>query len=195
MSSNQSLLNRIKSGSATWLDYSALLSLESEEFESIFKIAQEITNKNFGNVLKIYNPTKRFPAISITGNDCALACEHCNKKYLKGMKAILNVTDLERYLMDLSKKGGVGALISGGCEPDGSVPLIGFLDTIKKVKTDTNLIINTHTGLLNIDTVKMLAESKIDIVSFDILPPLIVVLNLFSPWRYKPSLSTIRFSL
>jgi uncharacterized radical SAM superfamily protein len=168
MIKNQSILGRIKSGSASWLDFSTLLYLESQEFDNLFNIAQEITRKNFGNILKIYTPTKRFPAISITGSECALNCEHCNKKYLKGMEQIKKKKDLEHFLLGLSKRNGVGALISGGSELDGSVPLLEFLETIKKVKKETNLIINVHTGLLNEETAKKLAEANVDIISFDI---------------------------
>jgi hypothetical protein len=62
----------------------------------------------------------------------------------------------------------VGALISGGCNLDGSVPLDDFLESIKIVKKRTNLIINTHTGLLTEETAKKLADARVDIVSFDI---------------------------
>jgi len=89
-------------------------------------------------------------------------------KYLKEMKQILNNKDLEGYLLELHEKNGVGALISGGSEIDGSVPLYKFLDVIRKVKKETNLIINTHTGLLKEETAKKLAEAKVDIVSFDV---------------------------
>ena len=94
----EDLLNRIKYGNASWSDYSEFLNLESEYLEPFFKLAQSITKRNFGNLLKIYNPTKKFPAISITGSECALNCEHCNKKYLKGMKQIIENRDLEQFL-------------------------------------------------------------------------------------------------
>lgn len=168
MSKNQIILNRIKSGSASWLDFSKILSFESKELDQLYNITQDIISKNFNNVLKIYNPTKRFPAISITGSECSLNCEHCNSKYLQGMKQIQKNVDLEQFLINLSEKDGVGALISGGSKLDGSVPLLSFIDTIKKVKKKTNLIINAHTGLLNEETAKKLAEANVDIISFDI---------------------------
>ena len=168
MSKTRELLDKIQSGNASWSDFSEFLNLESKDLEPFFNLAQNITKRNFGNVLKIYNPTNKFPAISITGSNCALECEHCNKKYLKGMKQILDNNDLELFLTDLSKKNGIGALISGGSELDGSVPLLNFLSTIKKVKKETNLIINTHTGLLKEETAIKLAEANVDIVSFDI---------------------------
>ena len=104
----------------------------------------------------------------MTGGNCALKCEHCDKKYLNGMKPLLTNDELETFLMDLYKNGGLGVLLSGGCELDGSVPLLGFLDTIKKVKDQTDLIINTHTGLLDEETAKKLGEGGVDIISFDI---------------------------
>ncbi len=168
MNKSKELLHKIQSKTASWSDFSSFLTLEEPELEPFFLHAQEITRQNFNNILKIYNPTNRFPAISITGNKCALKCEHCNEKYLKGMKSLITNSDLESFLMKHSRNEGIGALISGGCELDGSVPLINYLDTIKEVKNKTNLIINTHTGLLNKETAQKLADAKVDIISFDI---------------------------
>ena len=162
------LLNRIKSDIATWEDYSQFLFVKEDVITPFFEHAREITKNSFGNMIKIYNPSNKFPAISITGSECALHCEHCNRKYLDGMRHLTNNNDLEKFLMNLSENGGIGALISGGSEADGSVPLINFLGTIKKIKNQTNLIINTHTGLLGEDTAKKLADADVDIVSFDI---------------------------
>lgn len=170
MSEISELLKKIKIKTADWSDFSNFLDFKGAEADlnEVFNLARELTIKNFGKILKIYIPNTRFPAISVTGKVCALECEHCNKKYLESMKPILNSDELEKFLLDLSENDGVGVLLSGGCEPNGSVPLFNFLDTIKKVKKRTNLIINTHTGLLDEETAKKLAEAKVDIVSFDI---------------------------
>ncbi|TFG23892.1 MAG: radical SAM protein [Promethearchaeota archaeon] len=168
MNDAKNLLFRIRSGSASWVDFSAFLELESKELEPYFFFSQDITKKNFNNTLKIYNPNKKFPAISITGSECSLHCEHCNEKYLKGMKPILTNDDLESFLIEHSQNNGIGVLISGGCNPDGTVPLKNFLDTVKKVKKKRNLIINTHTGLLDEETAQKLAEANVEMISFDI---------------------------
>jgi uncharacterized radical SAM superfamily protein len=168
MLSSEELFTKIKYETATWSDYTLFLNLNSEKLEPFLELAQAIKKKNFGNILKVYIPNLRFPVVSITGTHCALDCEHCNKKYLKGMKPILDNNVLEKYLDELDKKGGLGILLSGGSDSEGSVPLLNFLDTIKKVKNKTNLIINTHTGLPNEETVKKLAEAKVDIISFDL---------------------------
>ena len=179
MSDSKNILDRISSGSASWSDFSSILDLDETRLNSLFLLSQEHTKKIFNNTLKIYNPTKRFPAISITGGECSLHCEHCNEKYLKGMKPILTNKELENFLMQHSKEKGIGILLSGGCDPNGAVPLIKFLDTIKRVKKKTNLIINTHTGLLDEETAKKLAEAKVDIVSFDINLDKEIIRNIY----------------
>lgn len=196
MNSSKLLTEKLETNSASWEDFHEVLELDSNDLDDLFVLTQKITRRNFNNVLKIYNPTKRFPAISITGNNCALECEHCNKKYLKGMKQIITTEELERFLINLSNKNGVGALISGGSMIDGSVPLLKFLNTIKKVKKETNLIINTHTGLLNEETAKQLAEAYVDIVSFDINMDEEVVKNIYhldiELNEYKRALDTLK---
>ncbi len=179
MSDNIELYNNIKLGAASWSDYSKLLELNEEEFKPFFILAQEIKKKIFNNDLKVYIPNVKFPAVSITGGECALKCEHCNKKYLNGMKSLVTNEDLEAFLLDLDKNEGLGILLSGGCEPDGSVPLLNYLNIIKKIKTKTNLIINTHTGLLNEETAEKLANAGVDIVSFDINMDEEVIRNIY----------------
>jgi len=168
MNKTEELFEKFRTAQAIWEDYELFITLNETQMEPFYQLANEIKNKHFKNVLKIYIPNKRFPAISITGTDCSLHCDHCNEKYLAGMKPLQNNADLEKFLFQHAKNDGVGALISGGCDPDGSVPLINFLDTIKKVKNASKLIINTHTGLLNEQTAKKLSEANVDIVSFDV---------------------------
>ena len=173
------LYNKFKDNKGTWEDYSNFLKINNNNLENFFNITQKLKRENFGNIIRVYIPNKRFPPISITGNECELHCEHCNEKYLSGMTHIINNKELEDFLMQHYKKGGIGALISGGCLQDGSVPLLKFLDTIKKVKAKTNLIINTHTGLLNEETAKKLAEANVDIISFDVNMDSEVIKNIY----------------
>ena len=76
---------------------------------------------------------EEFVSVSITGTACALSCEHCNTKVLRGM------TDLRRFdgsLYDLCEslagQGTRGVLISGGSDPQRRVPLLPHIDNIKK---------------------------------------------------------------
>jgi uncharacterized radical SAM superfamily protein len=162
------LFKRFEEGVQSWEDYEDYLKLNSEEIEPFLQLAFEVKKEHFNNILKIYTPGKRFPAISLTGDQCALSCEHCNKKYLKSMNPITNTKDLSSFLLKLSQEGGTGALISGGCLPDGSVPLLNYIEIIQKIKNETDLIINAHTGLLDENLAKKLAGAKVDIISFDL---------------------------
>ena len=132
-------MKKITENRMTWSDYEELISFDFQQIESVLKYAYKLKVQNFGGRLKVYIPNNNFPAISITGSECALSCEHCNKKYLDNMKPILTNRDLKQ-----------------------------FLKTIKEVKQHTNLIINIHTGLIDEDTAQQLTDSTADIVSFDI---------------------------
>lgn len=179
MSNYKILLKKFKTGTQSWSDYNEILGLDLKDLKPFLTLANNLKKKNFGNLLKIYIPNKRFPAISITGSECSLHCEHCNKKYLDGMKPILNNNELKTYLMDLHNNDGIGVLLSGGCLPDGSVPLLNYLDSIKEIKNKTNLIINAHTGLLNEETARKLAQVGVDIVSFDINMDMDVIRDIY----------------
>ena len=65
-------------------------------------------------------------------------------------------------------KGAVGCLISGGCLPDGSVPIGRFIDAIAEAK-NLGLTIVVHTGLIDFDTAMKLRKAGVDAVSIDIL--------------------------
>jgi len=112
----------------------------------------------------LYNPTRKsFPALSVTGKECSLNCKHCQGIYLKHMIPITPET-----LYNLCTNNNLkGALISGGCDFNGKVPLDNFLPVIKRIKEETDLLINVHTGLVNEKVAKELKRAKIDCVSFD----------------------------
>ncbi|MGQ4875302.1 MAG: radical SAM protein [Promethearchaeia archaeon] len=173
------MLEKFKANSASWEEFWELIDLNSEELKPFLSLARDKTVKKFGNKLKIYIPGNLFPAISLTGTECSLHCEHCNEKYLHGMVSILSNNDLKQYLLKLYKSGGKGVLLSGGCDPNGAVPLLKYLDTVKEIKKKTNLIFNAHTGLLNEETAKKLADAGVDIISFDINMDIDIIKDIY----------------
>lgn len=110
-----------------------------------------------------------FPSISLTGTRCALQCEHCKGKLLKTMIPGTTPQDLWRILADLKRRGSVGCLISGGCELPGSVELTPFLQTMARAKSELNLKIVVHTGIIDERNSKQLAETGIDSVLIDVI--------------------------
>lgn len=110
-----------------------------------------------------------FPSISITGRFCALKCKHCGGKVLNTMMPAVTPNQLVNLCTQLKQKGAVGCLISGGCLPDGSVPLGKFIDAIAKVKRDLGLTVVVHTGVIRLSTAKRLKEAGVDAALIDII--------------------------
>jgi uncharacterized radical SAM superfamily protein len=110
-----------------------------------------------------------FPSISITGSLCGLKCEHCNGKVLESMVEATTPEKLFEVCKKLKQDGAIGCLISGGCIPDGSVPLDNFLDIIGKIKRDLGFTVIVHTGITDFLAVKRLKNSGVDAVLIDII--------------------------
>jgi len=69
----------------------------------------------------------------------------------------------------IKEVGGKGCLISGGSLKDGSVPLMNFVPTIKRVKRDLGLDVVVHTGIVYPRLAEALAEAHIDAAMIDII--------------------------
>jgi len=110
-----------------------------------------------------------FPTISITGNCCALKCKHCGGKVLETMYPATMPEKLLDLCAQLKHNGAVGCLISGGCLPDGSVPVGKFVDVIVKVKRELGLTVFVHTGIIDFDTAKKLGNAGVDAALIDII--------------------------
>jgi uncharacterized radical SAM superfamily protein len=110
-----------------------------------------------------------FPSISITGSSCSLKCKHCYGKVLNTMLPASTPEELFNLCVKLKNEGAIGCLISGGCLPDGSVPLKKFVDALAKIKRELGLTIAAHTGTLDLSTAKRLKEAGVDAALIDII--------------------------
>jgi uncharacterized radical SAM superfamily protein len=115
-----------------------------------------------------YYPGKSFPAISVTGKDCALDCKHCARRYLEGMVPATSTEELLEVARTLSARGTKGFLLSGGVDETGKVPIADFLPAIKEIKATTRLRINAHIGLSPTAEIVDLVQAGIDAFSVDI---------------------------
>ena len=152
----------------SWEQARALLDMDSRVLETLSPTARDRTVQTFGPGIKLFFPGSAFPAISITGERCALECLHCKKKYLKHMKQATTPDALLALCRRLDARRAIGCLISGGCNESGSVPLGPFLDAIATIKKETRLILNLHTGFLTPEVASRLGEIGVDVVSFDV---------------------------
>ncbi|KXB09343.1 hypothetical protein AKJ35_00945 [candidate division MSBL1 archaeon SCGC-AAA833F18] len=119
--------------------------------------------------LWVSHPHPRYPTISITGDHCDLNCAHCEGRYLEGMISVKNQGELYEACTRLASNGSRGVLLSGGYNSEGYVPFESFVNSIRKVKEETNLFISIHSGLMPPALVSQLATAGVDAVDFDLI--------------------------
>jgi len=110
-----------------------------------------------------------FPSISVTGSSCALRCKHCDGRVLNTMYPALSPKELISLCTKLKNEGAIGCLISGGCLPDGSVPLDRFVDAIAEIKHNLDLTVVVHTGVISHSMAEKLKKAEVDAALIDII--------------------------
>lgn len=110
-----------------------------------------------------------FPTLSLTGTACALNCKHCGAKVLETMQPADTPEKLITTAGKLKQQGGYGFLLSGGCLPDGSVPLTSFVPAIEKIKRELDLTVFVHTGIIKLDVAIALKNAGVDAALIDII--------------------------
>lgn len=117
--------------------------------------------------LRIYNVSNYFPSISISGNSCQLNCKHCNQEYLSHFFQAKTPDSLITLCKSLKLRGVKGVLITGGCDKNGTLlHLDSFLPAIKTLHK-MGLIIKLHTGFVNKELAKLIAQAGVDIASHE----------------------------
>ncbi|TRO53527.1 radical SAM protein, partial [Candidatus Bathyarchaeota archaeon] len=110
-----------------------------------------------------------FPTISLTGTACTLNCKHCEGKVLQTMQPAESPKKLFTLATKLKHLGAFGCLLSGGCLPDGSIPLTRFIPTIEKIKRELGLTVFIHTGIIRLDTAIALKNAGVDAALIDVI--------------------------
>ncbi len=164
------------------MDYEELLKADEKSLKNALEEARSTSQKHFGNRIRFYAPSfvyyktdyycsspTAFPSISVTGSSCSLKCKHCGGIVLNTMYPAYTSEKLVELCRDLKSKGAVGCLISGGCLPDGSVPLEKFVDAMAEIKRDLGLTLVVHTGVVSKDEAEELKSAGIDAALIDII--------------------------
>ena len=160
-----------------------LLRITREELEPIMTRALQERRERFGNEILFYSPTSypyrvnehavlnpyRFVSLSVTGNACSLRCEHCMGRYLGGMQPATTPKELVRRAQIAKENGGTGLLISGGSDSQGRVPLKRFGEAIRSIKSELEMQVVVHTGLLDEATADILQKAQIDAAMLDVI--------------------------
>lgn len=139
--------------------------------------ARELSWRHFGKAITFYLPgmfrldgaTGKYPALSITGSECALGCDHCQGKILGSMIYAESADQLVSRCRQLAAKGNHGVLISGGCNAEGRLPWDHFIPAIRKIKTETDLFISVHSGLVDDPDAFKLKQAGVDQALIDVI--------------------------
>ncbi|RIE06005.1 hypothetical protein [Candidatus Cryosericum terrychapinii] len=97
--------------------------------------------------------------MSVTGEECALHCNHCNGHYLQHMVPV----SAARRVLESGEYRSI--LLSGGSDPHGRLPLMEHLAFIEWVH-EQGIRINAHVGLQSDEDVRALSP-YFDKVSLD----------------------------
>jgi uncharacterized radical SAM superfamily protein len=92
--------------------------------------------------------------LSLTGSQCALDCAHCGGHYLGGMRPI----------WETEPDGSTSCLVSGGCDPEGRVPVLAHLERVRAWRPGRKM--NWHVGFVSDAEMEVIAP-LVDVVSFD----------------------------
>ncbi|MEX6429206.1 MAG: radical SAM protein [Ferrimicrobium sp.] len=137
----------------------------------------------FGNRIEFYAPglkrwqtsewrpknSRRFLPISVTGQSCALNCDHCQTKVLEGMISVRLGENLFELASRLKSEGTEGILISGGSTKSGGVPLRRHLKLVPRIKEELGLKVVAHSGVVSPSLADDLAQAGVDAVMLDII--------------------------
>jgi uncharacterized radical SAM superfamily protein len=146
------------------------------------KRAQALRRINFDGKIHFYAPgfmyyktryysssPADFPTISVTGKGCGLKCKHCGGRVLETMYPAETPEKLFELCAQLKRNSALGCLISGGCLPDGTVPLARFVEAIGKIKKELDLTVFVHTGIVDCETAQALRKANVDSALIDII--------------------------
>lgn len=133
--------------------------------------------QNLGKGIVFYLPgmfrmdgmTGKYPALSITGENCDLLCDHCRGTLLKQMIPAETPAELADRCRRLAAKGHIGVLISGGCDQRGRLPWDRYVSAIKTIKTETDLLVSVHSGLVDDETALKLKGAGVDQALIDVI--------------------------
>jgi len=122
----------------------------------------------------------QFPTISVTGKGCALNCKHCGGEILETMHPAETPETLFELCSRLKQNGASGCLISGGCMPNGSVPLKQFIPALKRIKRELDLTVIVHTGIVDAVTAEALKNAGVDTALIDIIGSDETIKNIYN---------------
>ena len=169
-----------------WLDIAAQVEpLDSLTLDAA--LVQNMQRRSLGNSagrLNFHTPTFKsyatseiagcgksaWPAVSITGGDCKLQCDHCKAKILEPMIPARTPAELWRVVREQIDGGAQGMLLTGGSNHRNEVEYDAYYPTLRRIKdTFPEFRIAMHTALVDGDIAKRMEDSGIDAAMMDVI--------------------------
>jgi uncharacterized radical SAM superfamily protein len=111
-----------------------------------------------------------WPAMSITGGDCKLQCDHCKAKILEPMHAVRTPEALWAAVNEHIAVGAQGMLLTGGSNYRNEVEYDAFYPVIRRIKdTFPQFKIAMHTALVDMDIARRMEDCGIDSAMMDVI--------------------------
>ncbi|MCR4348188.1 MAG: hypothetical protein NUV55_13450 [Sulfuricaulis sp.] len=111
-----------------------------------------------------------WPAISITGSDCKLQCDHCKAKILEPMTAARTPEQLWTAVEGLVAGGAQGMLLTGGSNHRNEVEYDPYYPVVRRVKdTWPSFKIAVHTALVDTGAAQRMEDAGIDVAMMDVI--------------------------
>ena len=85
------------------------------------------------------------------------------------MHPALSPEELFLLGVELKQNGAKGCLVSGGCLPDGSLPLDDFVPVLSRIKRELGLTVFVHTGIIRRKTAVALKAAGVDAALIDVI--------------------------
>jgi len=111
-----------------------------------------------------------WPAVSITGGECKLQCDHCKAKILEPMIPATTPDALWRVASDAMAAGAKGMLLTGGSNHRDEVEYGPFLPIVRRIKdSHPQFRIAMHTALVDRDMARRIEAAGVDAAMLDVI--------------------------
>ncbi len=111
-----------------------------------------------------------WPAVSITGGDCELNCDHCRAGILAPMHPARTPAELAALVPRLVAQGAQGMLLTGGSNRRNEVEYGPYLPVIRRLKNRFPAFrIACHTALMDPPAAAALARAGVDVAMLDVI--------------------------
>ena len=170
---------------ASWLDIAGGVEpLDGVDLDAVLVTRIERANLAMQPRINFYTPTFKsyvtselagcgksaWPAVSITGGECALACDHCKAKILEPMIPAPTPEALWRVVNEQMAQGAQGMLLTGGSNHRNEVEYDAYYPVVRRIKDAFPAFrIALHTALVDERIAGCMADAGIDAAMMDVI--------------------------